>query len=191
MISFPPSAVILNFFNTLRGASPSQRELEAISCQVLLLCEEVNMWLDHLSTVQYNRRRGAAKAAETRRKRKSEQTASPTATAPKRGKPTADPSATAPTRGGPTALVRTRGDPTATVHPRRDLTFNGGQNESCKCGVCDEEYEAETLEEELWIECSSCELWFHGDCVGVNPSKKILMFLFATPVCLLNSIVLL
>ena len=58
--------------NSLKGAAPSEQQLEAISCQVLLPCAEVKMWLDHLSTVQQNRKRGAAKAAETR-KRKAQQ----------------------------------------------------------------------------------------------------------------------
>ena len=92
------------------------------SRQVLLPCAEVKMWLDHLSTVQQNRKRGAAKAAETR-KRKAQQTG----------------------------------------------LLSEAQND--RCGVCREEYEEETPEEELWIECSTCMLWFHADCVGINPSK--------------------
>ena len=121
VLSCPPSAVILKFFNSLKGAAPSEQQLEAISRQVLLPCAEVKMWLDHLSTVQQNRKRGAAKAAETR-KRKAQQTG----------------------------------------------LLSEAQND--RCGVCGEEYE-ETPEEELWIECSTCMLWFHADCVGINPSK--------------------
>ena len=118
----------MKLFNNLKGAKASEQQLKAISQEVLLPCAEVEMWLEHLSTVQQNRKRGAAKAAATRRKKKAE----PVKQAEKRLLTTAD-----------------------------------NQNESCKCGVCDEEYEEETLEEELWIECNSCLSWFHGDCVGV------------------------
>ena len=40
-----------------------------------------------------------------------------------------------------------------------------------RCGICGEEYEDKTPEEELRIECSTCMLWFHADCVGINPSQ--------------------
>ena len=63
----------LTVFNSLKGVAPSQQQLEVISRQVLLPCAEVKMWLDHLSTVQLNRKRGAAKAAETQN-RKAQQT---------------------------------------------------------------------------------------------------------------------
>ena len=82
------------------------------------------MWLDHMSTVQLNRKRCAAKAAATRRKKK-------------QGKPSEPPS----------------------------------EKDTYRCGVCSEEYEDETVEEELWIQCEKCLSWFHGDCVGVNPSR--------------------
>ena len=146
MVSCPPSSVILKFFNTLKGARPSQQMLESISRQVLLPCAEVQMWLDHLSTVQQNRKRGTAKAAETRRKRKGEQ---------------------------------------AELAGQIPLSSNTSPNESYKCEVCGEEYEDETLEEELWIECSSCKLWFHVDCVGINP-RKFLNISFVTLACLVK-----
>ena len=120
--------------------------LESISRQVLLPCAEVQMWLDHLSTVQQNRKRGTAKAAERRRKRKGEQ---------------------------------------AELAGQIPLSSNTSPNESYKCEVCGEEYEDETLEEELWIECSSCKLWFHVDCVGINP-RKFLNISFVTLACLVK-----
>lgn len=36
-----------------------------------------------------------------------------------------------------------------------------------RCGVCDQLYEDETEEEEVWIECSQCQLWYHVDCVNL------------------------
>ena len=37
-----------------------------------------------------------------------------------------------------------------------------------QCGVCDHLYEDETEEEEVWIECSQCQLWYHVGCVHIN-----------------------
>ena len=50
--------------------SPSESEIKALAKSVLLPEEEVKIWVDHLETVAANRKRGAAKAAATRRARK-------------------------------------------------------------------------------------------------------------------------
>lgn len=63
----------LKVLKSLKGVTPSQQQLQVISRQVLLPCAEVKMWLDHLSAVQLNHKRGAAKAAETQN-RKAQQT---------------------------------------------------------------------------------------------------------------------
>ena len=58
IVSCPlPSTMILTFF---KGRKPSQQQLEDLSRQVLLPCNEVQMWLDHLSTVRQSCKRGAA-----------------------------------------------------------------------------------------------------------------------------------
>lgn len=130
----PPSTVLLNFFNSLKGLKPTQKQLEAVSRQVLLPCSEVELWLNHLTTIQENRKRGAAKAAETRKKQRAERT-------------------------------RRR----RVIHwcrmKRLKVRINHGRV------VCGEMYKEGTLEEELWIECNIYQLWFHGDCVSINPSK--------------------
>jgi hypothetical protein len=59
--SSPPSTVIQNAFKT------GQVVEEKLAEDVLLPSHEVKLWLDHLRIVQENRKRGAAKAAETRR----------------------------------------------------------------------------------------------------------------------------
>ncbi len=54
--------------------------LENVAKETLLPIDEVHMWLDHLKTIDTNRKRGAAKAAETRRrKRETLKTATTTA----------------------------------------------------------------------------------------------------------------
>ena len=66
----PPSGVISDLFKSLHGAKPSQQQIKDTAEQVLLSPADVEMWLEHISTVQLNRKRGAAKAAATRRKKK-------------------------------------------------------------------------------------------------------------------------
>lgn len=51
------------------GQSLTECDLESAAKAVLLPTEEVGFWIDHLNTVAENRRRGAAKAAETRRRK--------------------------------------------------------------------------------------------------------------------------
>ena len=68
----PPSTLLKEFHQSLKGASPTQAQLLEISKKCLLPINEVEMWLEHLSTIAANRKRGAAKAAETRRRNKQE-----------------------------------------------------------------------------------------------------------------------
>lgn len=63
----PPSGVISDLFKSLHRAKPSQ-QIKDTAEQVSPA--DVEMWLEHISTVQLNRKRGAAKAAATRRKKK-------------------------------------------------------------------------------------------------------------------------
>ena len=122
----PPSATISDLFKA-QDTKPSQQQIKVTAEQVLLSPADVEMWLDHMSTVQLNRKRGAAKAAATKRKKK-------------------------------------QGKPSEPVLPP-------SEKDTYRCGVCSEECGDETVEEELWIQCEKCLSWFHGDCVGVNPSR--------------------
>lgn len=60
----PPSTVLKQLFS--EGAI-RQSSMESIAKQVLLPCDECEIWLNHLQTVLQNRQRGAKKAAATRR----------------------------------------------------------------------------------------------------------------------------
>lgn len=68
-MSQPPSILLKEFFQQY-GSDPSDALLENIAKKCLLPVNEVRMWLQHLQTVNTNRKRGAAKAAETRRRKK-------------------------------------------------------------------------------------------------------------------------
>jgi len=57
-------------FDKLKGKPPSADYCSTIARNCLLKEKEVAMWFEHLATVQRNQKRGAAKAAATRRQRK-------------------------------------------------------------------------------------------------------------------------
>ena len=69
----PPSTILKDFYQSLSGQDPSEGMLEDVSKRALLPVAEVHLWLDHLRTVDMNRKRGAAKAAETRRQKRGTQ----------------------------------------------------------------------------------------------------------------------
>ena len=62
-------------FNAFKGQSTSDVYLRKVAGQSLLPTEEVRIWFDHLAEVQRNRKRGAQKAAATRRLKKQQATA--------------------------------------------------------------------------------------------------------------------
>ena len=67
----PPSMILKKFFQE-NGAKPSENLLEGVAKKTLLPINEVLLWLDHLKTVDDNRKRGAAKAALTRQRKRKE-----------------------------------------------------------------------------------------------------------------------
>ena len=64
----PPSETIGIFFKKVN--EPTHTGIQDLSKEVLLSPEDVTMWLDHLRDVQINRKKGAVKAAQTRRRKK-------------------------------------------------------------------------------------------------------------------------
>ena len=50
-----------------------------------------------------------------------------------------------------------------------------------RCGVCEYVYEDETEEEEVWIQCDQCQVWYHVGCVNISASK--LPDSFVCPIC--------
>ena len=68
----PPSVVLKNVFAKLKGTFPSSKCINEMAQKVLWSPTEVQMWFQHLQVIADNRKQGAAKAAETRWKRKEE-----------------------------------------------------------------------------------------------------------------------
>ena len=52
-----------------KNSSPTELDIENVAKNTLLPQQDVRMWLKHLEQIDYNRKRGAAKAALTRRQR--------------------------------------------------------------------------------------------------------------------------
>ena len=67
----PPSMVLKEFF-LKHGDNPSEAHLENVAKETLLSVNEVQLWMQHLKTVDDNRKRGAAKAARTRQNKKNQ-----------------------------------------------------------------------------------------------------------------------
>ena len=72
-MSQPPSCMLKEFHQSLHERKPSQIMLVDIANKCMVPVKEVKFWLEHLNTVNVNRRRGAAKAAQTRRLKKHQQ----------------------------------------------------------------------------------------------------------------------
>ena len=65
-MSMPPSRIFKDFLST--NPQPSEEMVDV--ARTLLPVSEVEIWLNHLQIIENNRKRGAAKAAETRRKKR-------------------------------------------------------------------------------------------------------------------------
>ena len=70
----PPSQMLKEWFDNLRGKTPSNADFEVAAKVTLLPPGEVEIWFQHLLTVQQNRKRGAEKAAATRRQKRGQTT---------------------------------------------------------------------------------------------------------------------
>lgn len=65
----PPSVMLKDFFASLQGSKPTDEMLQTIAEETLLPITEVQLWLEHLNTIFVNRKRGATKAALSRKQR--------------------------------------------------------------------------------------------------------------------------
>ena len=69
-VVMPPSIVLKEMFTELDKSSDREEFIQCAAMKVLLPVEETEIWFDHLQTVVNNRKRGAAKAAATRQRKK-------------------------------------------------------------------------------------------------------------------------
>ena len=65
-----PPMILKKAFQSLRGDTPTPEQIKKLAEEYLLPTEEITMSLEHLRLIADNRKRGAMRAAETRRKNK-------------------------------------------------------------------------------------------------------------------------
>ena len=63
-----PSQVIVDAFKQHKGIPSEAAKVSELAAQVLLHPDEVQMWLKHLQSASENKKEGARKAAQKRRK---------------------------------------------------------------------------------------------------------------------------
>ena len=66
----PPSVILKEAFDSLKSYPPSDSFYSDLSKKVMLPVDEVKIWFEHLMTIRENRRKGAIKAAATRKSKK-------------------------------------------------------------------------------------------------------------------------
>ncbi len=66
----PPSEILSNFHKSLNGRFVEETDVNMLAKKCLLLKDDVKLWLQHLTQVSVNRKRGAEKAKATRKKDK-------------------------------------------------------------------------------------------------------------------------
>ncbi|CAB4038737.1 Chromatin modification-related YNG2 [Paramuricea clavata] len=66
MMINPPSKILSEAHKTFGASKPSEEQLIDLAKKTLLTTEHVNMWFEHLDTVQKNRAEGVKKAKAKR-----------------------------------------------------------------------------------------------------------------------------
>lgn len=135
----------------------------------------MKIWLDHLSTVMENRRRGAAKSAATRAQSKMSNSLGaflPNVMSADQHSP-----AITPRQSSSAATSRRCRQSSSAISsgPEVDhapLSADTSQDANTFCGTCRKEYEEETNESELWIGCDICQRWFHCVCEGLTQAPQ-------------------
>ncbi len=71
-IAPPPSSVLKDEFSKMKEYPPTEQYFKRTAAKVLLSPDTTRLWVEHLHTVLLNRKRGAQKAAATRRAKKAQ-----------------------------------------------------------------------------------------------------------------------
>ena len=135
LVAKPPSIALKEMFSS--DVVVTESFIKNAAQKVLLPCHEVQMWLEHLKVIIENHKRGAAKAAATRRAKKAAQSIPLTATQ-------STPTRSTPTQSLPS--VATQSVPSSVTGPSSATEWF--------CGTCGCDYE-ETEETETWIACDN------------------------------------
>ena len=143
----PPSDVILAVYREHKSV-PSEAIIQQVARSVLLSCEEVKFWFDHLHQTHENRRKGAQKAAQTRREKAQGQS--------NRGKSS-----------------RKGNRKTNKGKQRQTSSSVGGESdddENVLCVVCDLHDPLQSARDNMvsWVQCDGCLSWCHISCADLE-----------------------
>lgn len=117
--------------------------------QVPLTSCEVLLWIEHLQTIDRNMKRGAAKAAESRKSKGNQRKCTSSSVSSKQPDD------------------NEQGDNHHDNQHNNGEKQVGDEQEYYYCGICEGLYGEG--EGEYWIGCDGCLGWFHGDCVAITP----------------------
>ena len=143
---------------------------------MLLSVEETQIWLNHLRTVLKNRKRGAAKAAATRRLKKASQiTQTPASTAHPNVSVTTSCTATHPTNANSSLVAQNGALAISTAACPQPSLHTGESGAPCTahqpstdyCGTCGTDYEGSS-QPDFWIGCDLCNKWYCCLCEGLT-----------------------
>ena len=143
----PPSDVIFAVYREHKSV-PSEAVIQQVARSVLLSCEEVKFWFDHLHQTHENRRKGAQKAAQTRREKAQGQS--------NRGKSS-----------------RKQNRKTNKGKQRQTSSNVGDENdndENVLCVVCELHDPLQSARDDMvsWVQCDGCLSWCHISCAELE-----------------------
>lgn len=119
--------------------------------------DETRIWIDHLNTVVENRRRGAAKAAATRKENRRQAAVKAANTKSQHCKQ--QNGSTSSRCTGRQSEVRTRQEDSSTSSTQPD-------QEEWYCELCGESYSS--TKAPFWVECDLCDSWYWSICEQLN-----------------------
>ena len=159
--AIPPSDVIRSAYQHHKGIPPRDI-VEKTAEKVLLPVDEVEMWFDHVKQTSENRAKGAKKAAETRKRRDQQRKGNGT----QNSQPNAATTTTTKAIRKETQVDREGHTP---VLPVGSETVDNVLCKECGRSEPPQAYSGEDLDIP-WIQCDSCDSWFHMDCTGLSAS---------------------
>ena len=143
-----PSFILKEAFDKLESYPPSDSVYSDLSKKAMLPVDKVRIWLEHLHTICDNRKKGAIKAAETRRRKSS--------------------SASVAMAQESAAMAQE-----SAAMAQESATM--AQDTEYQCGVCHAPYQEFTDVEESWIGCDACDTWFHFTCLGITGAPDVFL----------------
>ena len=147
-ITMPPSIALKQKFSQqlAKGVCQATDEfVEDAAKSVLLSVEETKIWIDHLTTVVQNRKRGAAKAAATRQMKRQAQQKHQQSTSESEQQ----------REGRQQSITQSAAQKRVSSHY---------QHKDYYCGTFGKEYNSSL---DFWIACDICDVWYCCECEGL------------------------